>query len=67
MRNKNIIIKLLKLIKYNFYKPFNIHIRNNLEKRKYYNIYIIYLNKLCNKYNINNDIKDYLVEYIRKN
>ena len=59
-RNILIVKKLTKLIKFNFNFPFNLYI-NNIKKERYlYDIKILYLGKICNNYNIPDDIYEYI-------
>ena len=55
-RNISIVKKLNKLMKFNFNIPFQIYINNVKKERELFNVKIIYLKKICKKYNIPDDL-----------
>lgn len=63
-RNINIARKLLYLLPLKFNNPFHIYINNVKYQRKMYYQYLLFINKLINKYNIPYDIKQYFIKYI---
>lgn len=63
-RNILIVKKLNKLIKYNFNNPFNVYISNIKKERYLYDIRIKYLNNICSKNNIPNELIYHIREYL---